>query len=179
MKKNILKISGFIFLFVTLTLNLIVYAANNDANLNVGDLNLQSIRIPLFLPFDPKFGSSLTVFSWITYIGIIATGAIIVFWIYLIIRTAVKAMQSHGEADALADVSKRFRSIFIGMFITFLFPIVLSVIGVLLGVGTIFAWPKMFSRCDNHSGSTGYEYYFQAYLELGGDDADVRCGYTT
>jgi len=67
------------------------------------------------------------------------------------------------------------------MFITFLVPIILSVVGVLLGIGTIFAWPKMFSSCNavSFDATQNYQYYFQAYLKEGEAAADALCGYTT
>lgn len=173
MKKLKLLTEGLITAFAYIIFPGWLFVVNAQTELDVDGINLETIRIPLFLPFDADFAESATVFSWLSFIGILATVALVIFWIFLILRTAVKAMQSRGESDGLQDVSKRFQSIFIGVFLTFLVPVILSVIGVLIGIGTIFAWPKMFTECRN---KVNYQYYYQAYLELGESAAEGQCG---
>jgi len=141
------------------------------------EVNLKPITIPLFVDFSAVAGSASTVFSLISFIGVAATVAIVVFWIYKIVKLGIEGMQSGGKADKIQELIKKLQNIFVGVFMSFLFPVILSIIGIFAGVGTIFEWPRMFRSCE----SPNYNYYFQAFLDKGGNDAqlqaDIECGY--
>ncbi len=174
----------------------IVTIATTDINLpsQLGN-KLDTIRIPTFIDFSALELGSATVFSFLAFLGTVATVALVAFWIYRIVRLGIEGIQSEGKPEKIQELIKKLQSILLGVFMTFLFPLILSIIGIFAGVGTIFNWPKMFRACP---ASSTYEYYFQAYLNIGGVDtssgtgnaaqdttgataveaADIECGYT-
>ena len=151
-----------------------------QASVNLPDeVNLKPITIPLFVDFSAVAGSSSTVFSLVSFIGVIATLGIVAFWIYKIVRLGIEGMQSGGKADKIQELIKKLQNILLGVFMSFLFPVILSIIGIFAGLGTIFDWPRMFRSCE----SADYDYYFQAFLDKRGEnareEADAECGYTS
>jgi len=143
------------------------------------EFRIKPIRIPTFIDFSTIVGSSATVFSFLSFVGILATVGITVFWIGKAVQLGILGMQSGGKQDKIQEIMKSLRNVFTGVFMTFLFPVILSIIGIFAGVGTVFDWPRMFRSC----GTDTYDYYFQAYLDQEGSDAtaqaDAICGYTT
>ena len=141
---------------------------------------LEAIRIPLFADFSAVAGSASTVFSLVATIGSLATIGIVIFWIVKIIQLAVAGIQSEGKQEKMQELIKRLQNILVGAFMSFLFPVILSLIGIFAGIGTIFEWPRMFRSCE---GSGEYDYYFQAFLAQPGENAaqsaDSVCGYNT
>ena len=133
---------------------------------------------PIIIPFFPVFGSidpsSATVLTWITFIVGVLIVLVIIFWIARILFAGLEAIRSAGDAEKLQEAFKKIQSNLVGIGITFLVPIVLSVIGFVLGIGTIFNWPKMFSACDDAQ----YDYYFRAYFNAppGQDPVDFANG---
>lgn len=119
---------------------------------------------PIIIPFFPVFGTInaeyFTVLSWITFIAGILVILVIIFWILRILMAGLDAIRSEGDQEKLKTAFQKLQSNLVGMGITFLIPIILTVIGFVLGIGSIFNWPKMFSGCPN----TEYEYYFRAYF---------------
>lgn len=138
---------------------------------------IKPITIPFFPVFDAIDAKYYTVLSWLTFAAGVVIVLIIVFWIVRILLAGVNAIRSSGDPDKLQESYAQVKANLIGVGITFLFPIILTVIGAFLGIGSIFNWPKMFSGCE---GSGNFEYYFQAYLQAprGGDAqqyADNSC----
>lgn len=168
------------------TLNTIVLAADKEINVDSGLNLLDQIRIPLFLDlsgFDP---GSATILSVLTSIGILATIAIAIFWIYRILVIGIETFKSEGKPEALQGIFKKLQNILAGVFLSLLFPVILSIIGIFAGIGTVFDWPRMFRSCNDEPDN--FEYYYQAVLgfpsELnveGGNSAvtwaDDQCGY--
>ncbi|MEO0075445.1 MAG: hypothetical protein ABIK31_04970 [candidate division WOR-3 bacterium] len=140
---------------------------------NIGN-NLESIEIRTFqTPIDI---SNFSIFSWLSFFAIIIIAVLVVYWIYLFVRLGIEAIQSEGDKDKLTEVSKKARSILISVVIFFLFPLVLSFIGTVLGVGNIFQWPKMFSVCEETT--DGPIFYYQVFLGEGESNferADSLC----
>jgi hypothetical protein len=136
---------------------------------------LDTIRIPTFLNFSSFVGSSATIFSFLAFFGTLATIGIAIFWIYKIIRLGIEGIQSEGKQEKIQELIKKLQRIFLGIFMSFLFPVILSIIGIFAGIGNIFQWPKMFQSCN----SPTYQYYFQAFLAQEGvnstDLADREC----
>ncbi len=133
---------------------------------------IKPIEIPIFPivveGFDPKYS---TILSWLSFAGVILTIIVLAIFIVRIVFLSYKMIvQGSEKEEVVGDVFKKFRLNFVGLIITFLTPIILSLIGGFLGIGNIFRWPKMFSSC---SGSE-YEFYFEAYLREG-TDADNLC----
>lgn len=143
------------------------------------EVNLKPITIPLFVDFSAVAGSASTVFSLLSFLGVIATLGIVAFWIVKIVQLGVEGMQSGGKSDKIQELIKKLQNILLGVFMSFLFPVILSIIGIFAGLGTIFEWPRMFRSCE----SADYDYYFQAFLDKGGanarEEADAECGYTS
>ena len=152
-----------------------VYA---QANVNVDPTDkfkLEPIKIPLF-----NVGNTVnfSIFSWLAFAGSLATVGLVIFWIYLMIRAGIKGLQSEGKPEGIAEAANQVKSVLIGMFITFLFPAILSLAGTFVGVGNIFQWPKMFSYCNGSAAvgqSTQDTYYFQVFLREGAASADSKC----
>ena len=138
---------------------------------------LETITIPTFVDFGPLIGSSSTIFSFLAFIGSLATVGIAIFWVYKIVRLGIDGIQSEGKQEKLQELTKRLQNIFVGVFMSFLFPVILSIVGIFAGIGTVFEWPRMFRSCNSPS----YEYYFQAYLAKEGQtatqQADAECGF--
>ncbi len=158
--KTILK-SIAIFTLTTLPVSAQVNL-NDVTNKNLGDnkVNILPISIPFFKNFINFNTNNANLLSWAAFIGALATVGLVIFWIYLIIKAGVKALQSQGNPEGLEEAFKRVRSVLIGASISLFFPAILSLVGVFLGIGTIFQWPKMFEDCN----SGDHQYYFQAYL---------------
>lgn len=137
--------------------------AGIDSELNIdNEIGLREIRIPIFTSFIDFNTENASIFSWLAFVGSLATIGLVVFWVFLLVKAGVKGMQSQGNSENLGLAFKQVQSVLIGAAISLLFPLVLSIIGLVLGIGTIFSWPKMFQLCDD---STGYQFYFQALLD--------------
>jgi len=139
---------------------------------------------PIVIQFFPVFGTInskyFTVLSWITFIASILVVLVIIFWVVRILLAGLEAIRSEGDSEKLQEAFKKIQSNLVGIGITFIIPIILTVIGFILGIGTIFNWPKMFSGCPD----TEYEYYFRAYFNApAGEDptefASRTCGLTS
>jgi len=155
------------------TLLLTLQTANIDLP---SEVKLNPIFIPTFIEFDALVGTSATIFSLLSFVGILATIGIVIFWVYKIVRLGVEGIQSEGKSEKIEELTKKLQNIFLGIFMSFLFPIILSIIGLFSGIGTIFEWPRMFRACEVGE----YYYYYQAYLDQDGPDAitdaDTICG---
>lgn len=140
------------------------------------NIGLQEIRVPIFSSFIDFNTENASIFSWLSFIGALATIGLVVFWIFLLVKAGVKGIQSQGNPEALGEAFKQVQSVLIGAIISLIFPFVLSVIGLFFGIGTIFSWPKMFQFCEE---SSGVQFYYQALLDesAGGDKdvAEARC----
>lgn len=164
---------------MNLILNSLITLADAKVDLP-SEINLsRPIVIPTFIDFSSIAGSSATVFSLLSFVGVMATIGIVIFWIYKILRLGVEGLQSEGKSEKIQELTKRLRYVLTGAFMSFLFPVILSIIGIFVGIGTIFEWPRMFRSCE----VGGYHYYFQAYLAQNGstaiNDADNICGYSS
>ena len=162
----------------------VVSAQSTDlrtSNLNVDEkFGLEAINIPLFGNFIKFDTTNASIFSWLAFAGALVSIGFVIFWIFLLVRAGLKAVRSLGNAEELGEAYKKVQSVFLGAIITMMFPLVLSIIGAILGIGSIFSWPKMFEFCNYTSGDAKYTYYFQAYLSV--DEkatpgfADANCG---
>ncbi|MEP7103845.1 MAG: hypothetical protein ABI721_04010 [Candidatus Dojkabacteria bacterium] len=171
LKKTLLTILGSLSIFSPLVL----HAQALDITGN--KLNID----PIIIPFFPVFGSInpqyFTVLSWITFAGSVIIILVIILWIVRILLAGLDAVRSEGDPEKLSESYKKIQASLVGVALTFLIPILLTVIGFVLGIGSIFNWPKMFSGCPN----TEYEYYFKAYFNApAGEDpttfASQVCG---
>jgi len=184
--KVIKKIIVLVILFFVLSIfsNLVVQAqgignSNNINNLNNislkgSGINIQELDIPFFTSFIDFNTNNASIWTWLIFAGGLFTVGLVIFWISLLVRAGFKAMQSGGNAEGLTELSKSIRSIFIGITLTIMVPIILSVTGTALGIGNVFQWPKMFTKCNVTSGTVKYEYYFQAYLAAGSKHIDPK-----
>lgn len=140
------------------------------------NIGLQEIRVPVFSSFIDFNTETASIFSWLSFLGALATIGLVVFWVFLLIKAGVKGLQSQGTPEGLADAFKQVQSVLIGAVISLIFPFALSLIGLFFGIGTIFSWPKMFQFCSE---SSGFQFYYQALLDesSGGDRsaAEARC----
>ncbi|MEO6728959.1 MAG: hypothetical protein ABIM99_03490 [Candidatus Dojkabacteria bacterium] len=165
--------NALIILLLLIASPLSVYALDAGTS----DFGLDAITIPFFPVFGTINSKYATVLTWITYAADIIIILIIVFWIARILIAGLEAIRSEGDQEKLQEAFKKLQSNLVGIGITFLIPIILTVIGFVLGIGSIFNWPKMFSGCKDET----YDYYFKAYFNApAGEDptafASSVCG---
>jgi hypothetical protein len=154
--------------------NAAVNSANSGDFSVSQDVGLREIRVPIFSSFIDFNTENASVLTWITFLGGILTVGLVVFWIYLIVKAGVKGMQSQGNAEKLSEAFQQLQSVLVGAALTLVFPLFLSLIGLFLGIGTIFSWPKMFQFCTGSSANgTEYEFYFQALLDSNNKGANI------
>lgn len=151
-------------------LNATVLAQGLDPLENTG-LGLDEIKIPIFPVLFTDLSRYNTVLSWITFAGGLLVSGIIIFWIYRIIRSGLKAMSAEGDSEKIGVARKELQAALTGIAFTFLVPIVLSFVGIIFGFGTMFEWPKSFSGCQDTS---KYQYYFQALAQEPNEEAADR-----
>lgn len=132
---------------------------------------LKPIEIQIFPQVTGGFSPTYaTIFSWIAFVGGVISVLIFIFFFARIVLASFKAISSNGDPEKLGISYKQIQANFLGALVTFLIPLALSFIGIILGFGNIFTWPKMLSSCN----SAEYEFYFEAYLRVG-DEADSLC----
>lgn len=144
------------------------------------NIGLQEVRLTFFPQPDFAVGE-FSILSWLSFIGGIATVGLIAYWIFLILAASFSALQSSGEAEGLAESYNKLKSTFIGAGLAFLFPLALTLVGVIMGLGPFWTWPKAFQRCE----SSQYTFYYQALLaeevdntrEVAAVQAEDICGY--
>jgi len=146
-------------------------------------IDLNPIVIPLFNSGMFDFVSDASIFSWFAFLGGLLTIGMVAYWIVRILVSGVEALRSEGDQEKLQQSYAKLRANFIGMFLTFMFPAILSIIGFILGIGSIFNWPKMFTQCDytevRDEETVRYQFYFQAFLGPGDgsiEKTDAICG---
>lgn len=135
----------------------------------VGVIGLKEINFsffPIFRSFDARYA---TVLSWASFIGTLLTIGIVIFWIFLIVKTSIQVILAEGVPEKIAEGTKKIKSVFIGMAITFVFPAILILVGLIVGLGgNVFEWPKLLSSCEQitqiKGERVGFTYYFQALL---------------
>lgn len=133
---------------------------------------INPIQIPLFSSTALDFVGNASIISWLAFAGSVVTVAILVFWVLRILISGVGALRSEGDQTKLQESYGKLKSNFTGMFITFLIPLILSIVGAFFGIGTIFDWPSSFQFCENSE----YRFYFEAYLKTGSrEQADYTC----
>lgn len=107
---------------------------------------LKPITIPTFFSLEEI--EHFSVFSYIALGFSLFFIGLTIYWVFLIIRNAVKILQSEGDDGKIKDGTKAIQSIFIGIGIMFGFFVVLFVVGSFFGMGSIFEWPKKLSICS-------------------------------
>ncbi|MCS7316996.1 MAG: hypothetical protein NZZ41_01565 [Candidatus Dojkabacteria bacterium] len=153
---------------------------NNNFNFIVdipklGD-GIKDIEIRTFIA--PINFESFSLISWVSFLAILITIVAIIYWAFLIIKASIQALQSDGIPDKLQEAYKRIRSLIVSLILSFLFPVILSLVGILFGIGNIFQWPKMFSFCKAARPSEGPIFYYQVFLGEGKtsyEDTDKLC----
>lgn len=159
--------------FLITSSNVFAGGLNLDTQTN-DNINLDPIIIPLFSSNALDFVENASILSWLSFAGALFTVLILVFWIVRILIAGVQAVRSEGDTTKLQDSYTKLKSNFIGMGVTFLVPLVLSLVGAFFGIGTIFNWPESFQFCDENS---QYRFYFEAFAKEGDvNSARTACG---
>lgn len=171
MKKIIVFVTILVFSFSPAML----FANGLDLETDRGNnIDLEPIVIPLFSSNALDFVENASILSWLSFAGALFTVLILIFWIARILLSGVQAVRSEGDTTKLQDSYTKLKSNFIGMGITFLIPLVLSLVGAFFGIGTIFNWPESFQFCDENS---QYRFYFEAFAKEGDvTSARSACG---
>jgi hypothetical protein len=91
--------------------------------------------------------NNFSLISWLSTFGIIIIVVLTAYWFFLILKIIFDAIKASEKAEDLKKVFDRLRRLFISIAIFFLFPLVLSLVGIFAGFGNVFQWPEMFSFC--------------------------------
>lgn len=127
-----------------------------------GGIGLQPIDIPLFLSLEQI--DNFSVFSFIGLgLQVLFIGIMLV-WVSIVIRSAIKYIQSQGDEGMIAESMKRIRNVLVGIAFTFGVVVVTSLVAAFFGIGNFFDWPKSFSFCDDELTSNSQSYFFQYVL---------------
>jgi hypothetical protein len=159
--------------------NVVVFAQDGSADLesivpeDTSDkVGLEEISIPFFKQSFDFTSDYDTVLSWLGFFASLYTIVIVIFWIIYILRATVRAVRSSGDSEKLSGAYTQIKSVLLAAGLSILFPVLLSLIGIFIGAGSIFQWPKAFRSCNDQ-----YQYYFQALLNAPDDaDIDALCG---
>lgn len=127
-------------------------------------INLEPITIPVFGDLALGIDPHATLFSWLSFGANLIVVALVVFWIFLILRAGFEAIKSEGDSEKISEASKKVKSAVIGVATTLIFPAILSVIGALMGLGPLWSWPAALRDCPNLKDSGGSQFYFQEVL---------------
>ncbi len=145
-----------------------------DPNIRLGSINIPFFDQP-FLSVDQYY----TFFSWASFVGTLLSFGIVAYWIYLVLRAAFDALKSEGEAEKLESSFSEIKSAFIGASIALVFPILLTTLGFIFGLGPLWSWPKGFRSCPNNDESV---FFFQEVLRQADagaedpvDEAEIVC----
>lgn len=175
MKKQII-IAVTIFIAFTVLFTAVGFAQGmTSSNVNLGgdgvddNIGLEEIRIPIFgQPEFLKDTPFYSIFSWIAFGGLIFSIGLVIFWIALIVRAAFQAVKSEGQEEGLGESFKRVQSVFVGIGIALLVPILISLFGAAIGLGPLWDWPAGLRDCPGGSET----YFFQQVLSLEGSADD-------
>ena len=155
-----------ILILIILSLNTFIFklliSAQSDSNLDLDtNIGLEKINIPFFSQPLLAGNRYYTFLSWASFLGTIISFAIVAYWIFLILRAAFEALQSGSDSEKLEASFGRVRSAFIGATIALLFPIILTIIGFIFGLGPLWSWPSAFRECPSNRESI---FFFQEVL---------------
>ncbi len=161
--KKIFVVTLLVFI-LSISLNWVVLAEEEVGNIGKLDKNigLEEIRIPVFNQITLPNNEYSTALSWASFIGGLFSIGLVIFWIYLLLRASFKMLQSEGNSDGVEDSYAKLKSTFIGAALAIAFPIALSIVGGILGLGPLWSWPAAFRNCP---GVGAGRYYFQEVLE--------------
>ena len=118
--------------------------------------------------------NNFSLISWLSTFGIIIIVVLTAYWFFLILKIIFDAIKASEKAEDLKKVFDRLRRLFISIAIFFLFPLILSLVGIFAGFGNVFQWPEMFSFCtvevQNESITSSTEnrklFFYQVLLDL-------------
>lgn len=151
-----------ILLVIIFTFGMIIIQANNinaqtglDLDSNIG---LEPISVTIFPQVFLGVDQYYTVYSWVSFAGVLASFGIVAYWIFIVLKAAFNALKSEGDSEKLEGSYTRIKSTIIGASIALAFPILISIFGAVLGLGPMWSWPKAFRDCPN---STESSFYFQ------------------
>lgn len=138
-------------------------SSNNSDPLDIDNsIGLDPIKIPFFPQVNLPTNEYSTFLSWASFIGGLFSIGLVIFWVFLILRASFTMLKSEGNEEMVADSISRLKSVFIGAALSIIFPIGLSVIGGILGLGNLWAWPAAFRNCPG----TDSNYYYQEVLKV-------------
>lgn len=115
--------------------------------------------------------ANFSLISWVTFFLNIAIFLVIAYYIFLVIKAAVKIITSQGSPEKLAEGYNQLGSVLKSVAALFVFLLILVLVGNFLGIGAIWQWPKAFSQCGvNRDGVN--EFYFTKQLRNPGQQID-------
>jgi hypothetical protein len=168
----VLLLAVLLFSLISLTSNSVfaqVTSGSPDAQrqFDIDDkINLEPITIPVFGDLSLGISAHATLFSWLSFSANVVVIALVVFWIFLVLRAGFEAIKSEGDAEKISEAAKKVKSALIGVGTTLIFPAILSIIGAIMGLGPLWTWPAAFRDCPNQKDSEeGSQFYFQEVLK--------------
>ncbi len=183
MKKTVRRLIVLIalsFITISLAFGTSIYAQSNelpvDSTIGVKEIKIQVFKLPSI-----DGAASYTIISWLSFAGIILTIGIILFWVLLILRAAFGVYKKSDDPEGMAEAITKMKSLFIGVALAFAFPIVMTIIGTILGIGSFWSWPVAFQECNGTNPNNGeeYTYFYQAVLGAPeGSQDPIRFAYT-
>ncbi len=142
----------------------IVDTKDPSQGVNANLPGLGNISLPTFLSLNNI--QNFSIWSYASLIGTLVFIALILFWVFLLIRAGVKVIQSEGDPAALVEAQKRFTSVVMGVIFLVGFFVVINIVAAFLGIGNFTEWPKVFSQCKDGT------YYYNKKLSGGYTNSD-------
>ncbi len=162
--------------FTFLSTNVVGQSVDFNEDFNIDDnVGLEQIKVPFFpqLALDTKYSTTM---SYISFGFNVVLLAIVIFWIIKIVMTGIKAMKNASNQEGLQEAVKKVRAVLEGAALTFVFPIIIVVVGAFLGLGAVWNWPLAFRECNTTIDGKEVQYYYQAFGLLDSkEEADSVC----
>jgi hypothetical protein len=131
-------------------------------------INLNQITLPSFV--DLTFVNNFSIVSYFALgLNLVFIG-IVLLWIFIIVRAAVKVITAGASDEPLQEAKKKVGNVALSAAILIGFLAVLTIVANFLGLGNFWQWPKSFSICNDG------RYYYTVLLESGDVKvADTNC----
>lgn len=128
----------------------------NDKGISQGGFFAQS---PLFDV------NNFSLISWITFGINIGVVFLMAYWIFLVVKGALKVISSEGNPGEIEAGWKQIAAVFRSIAAIFIFLTIIIFAGNFLGFGAIWEWPRSFSQCSKQAN----KFYFTVKLEKQGE----------
>lgn len=158
--KKLLTLKFLIFSLVLTTSSAFAQGQVGDTTFDTDDnVGLQAINIPFFPQLSLEDTAAFSILSWLSFVGGIFSIGILIFWVFTIVKAGARALRAQDNEEELQQAFNETKATFVGASIALLFPVLLSIIGAIIGIGGVWNWPQAFRTCNNPN----YGFYYQAF----------------